>query len=1336
MRIFNRIKAGRGDPPLADPSQDLSQDPALDSEPNFARLSDDVASPTIEEPPREREAGLKDYIRVFTYAKRQDIIFLVAAALSSIAAGVTMPLMVAVFGQLVENFSSFDAPDGKTQGAFDDTTNKGSLYITGLFIARLGLNYINKFCFRIIGIRISAAIRLHYMQCLLGQTIHVLDSMPPGAAATTITATSNILQIGVSEKLGTFLEYTATIISAIIIAFVYSWSVTLVTSSVLIFILLVLGILLPIILKGHARLTAAETKAGAVAAEALGSVRMITSCGAENRIARKYAGLVEQARQAGVWTSPFVAIQTGLVFFSFQVAFALAFWFGSREYSNGRIDTVGTVVIVLMSVMLMVSSISQVSTPLIVISKAIVAASEFFAVIDAPRPVAGTLRHPSVNPGTDIVFNDVHFAYPSRPSKKVLDGLNLRIVANKNTAIVGPSGSGKSTIVGLIEGWYTLQRQHIIAKTVQKKPPVKKAQDGEENTAEPPSAAAGTEPSVEMDDLGPPVELSGSITIDGKNMTDLDMKWWRSQVGLVQQEPFLFNDTIYNNVASGLTGTQWADEPEAKKRQLVQEACKESFADEFIDRLPEGYNTQVGDSGIKLSGGQRQRIAIARSIIANPKILILDEATSAIDIRSERIVQAALERVSRGRTTVTIAHRLSTIKNADQIIVLRQGKVAEAGTHESLLANPEGAYYRLVHAQKLSLGDDDGAEGLLGTKEEKVSIEEQHTKTASTSVADLPSDSNHDAQWKDKNILNGFGKLLYEQRSRFPLYVMAIIFSIGAAAAIPLQAYFFGNVISIFGETGQELRDDSSFWASVWVGLAVGVGICYFVVIMVATNVEHFIASVYRREYFDSMLMQKTSYFDQDGNSTGQLTARLSSDPTSLKELLGINTCMVLVGIFSLLGAIIISFIYGWKLALVALCVILPLTCLGTFYKLRYELRFAAMNEAVFSESSKFGAEAVGAFRTVTALVLEDAICERYQKLLQSHLTSAYRKSPWPTFIFAFSDSVGLACQALILWYGGGLVSSGEYNIIAFFITYMAVIQGGESAGQWLGFGPNAAQATAAANRILNLRNTRHQDMAFGSRPVVPETQNGIKIQFQDVHFKYPTRDVPIFQGINLTIEEGQFAAIVGASGSGKTSIVSLLERFYDVTKGRILFNGQDISDTSIPEHRRLLSLVSQEPALFSGTMRENILLGVDPDQVTDARLEQCCRDADIYDFICSLPDGFQTEVGNKGVSLSGGQKQRMSIARALIRNPRVLLLDEATSSLDSESEKQVQASLSRVAQGRTTIAVAHRLATIQNADVIYVLGEGKVLEQGSHSELLRLRGAYWSMCQSQALDQ
>jgi ABC-type multidrug transport system fused ATPase/permease subunit len=296
---------------------------------------------------------------------------------------------------------------------------------------------------------------------------------------------------------------------------------------------------------------------------------------------------------------------------------------------------------------------------------------------------------------------------------------------------------------------------------------------------------------------------------------------------------------------------------------------------------------------------------------------------------------------------------------------------------------------------------------------------------------------------------------------------------------------------------------------------------------------------------------------------------------------------------------------------------------------------------------------------------MEESICERYQRLLDGHVLAAFKKARWTTLIFAFADSASLGCQALIFWYGGQLLLNREYDVVSFLVTYMAVIQGAESAGQWLSFGPNAAQASAAANRILQARETRIKD-AVSSSEQIPDTEGGVKIELKDVHFKYPTRDVSIFKGLNITIEKGQFAALVGASGSGKTSIVSLLERFYDVSRGQVLFNGKDISEINVYEYRKLLSLVAQEPSLFHGTIRENILLGVDPTQVTEEHLHQCCKDANIHDFIVSLPDGYNTNIGSRGVSLSGGQKQRVSIARALIRNPRVLLLDEATSSLDS----------------------------------------------------------------------
>jgi len=447
-----------------------------------------------------------------------------------------------------------------------------------------------------IGIRMSSAVRLDYLKALFAQSIHVLDSMPSGSAATTITTTANTLQLGISEKVGILIEFTAMIIGSIVIAFTKNWLLTLVTMSGILFIMVALGALLPLIIQGSAKMTKAEGKATAVASEALSSIRMIAACGAEARVKGRYEVWSDLAKKYGQQTSPLIALQFGLIFFALYGMFGLAFWYGTKSYLDGRVHSVGEIVVVLMSVMMTVMSMERLSSPLITAGKAMVAACEFFTVIDAPLPPKGHLKEPDVSAVNDINFKDVHFAYPSRPHVKVLDGLNLNIEAGKLTAIVGPSGSGKSTIVGLIQRWYNLDDQYVIAKTIDPEK-VKKQKEKEKKREKRMKKGLDVSSSDDEEDdiknkedeeqAGPPIQLSGAITSGGTPLSDIELRWWRTQIGLVQQEPFLFNDTIFSNVANGLIGTVWENESEEKKRELVKEACKESFADEFIDRLPD-----------------------------------------------------------------------------------------------------------------------------------------------------------------------------------------------------------------------------------------------------------------------------------------------------------------------------------------------------------------------------------------------------------------------------------------------------------------------------------------------------------------------------------------------------------------------------------------------------------------------------------------------------------------------------------------------------------------------------------------------------------------------------
>ncbi|KAI1825629.1 ABC transporter-like protein [Xylaria intraflava] len=1245
------------------------------------------------------KTSLGDFLRIFTYSTWSDKLFLCLSIVSALGAGAASPIMSIIFGQLIGKIASVRATTvQQAQSGYRKVVDEYVLYLVYLFIGRFVLGYIATLGFRMMSLRISSALRLAYVKALLNLPVSLLDTQPPGQIAAIITATANTLQIGISEKLAIVIQALSTVITGLIIAYIQSWKLSLVTSSGLVLITLCYCVTIPFFVKDMKEVEEANVKASEVASETFASIRMVAACGAESKMVERYRKWVDEANRRGLRLSGIVAIQQATIYFSVYATFALAFWFAVRLLTNFEIENVGTAIIVLLSVVLIAIAVGSMAAPISAAGQAAGAARILYNGIDAPRPVTTGMKHPQVSATGDIVLWNVNFTYPTRPDLKVLDDLSLIIPAGKVTAIVGPSGSGKSTIVALIQRWYEM--------------------DGN------------------MDDKKLILYFrNGSVTIGGHKLTDLDLRWWRSQIGLVQQEPFLFNQTIFENVASGLVGTEWEDADVKVKGELVQAACKEAYADEFISRLPGGYQTQVGDAGIKLSGGQRQRLAIARAIIKQPKILILDEATSSIDVRGEKVVQAALDRVSKNRTTIMIAHRLATVKKADNIVVLAKGKVVQWGNHESLMAAIGGPYWLLTQSQDLNMGDDGPTDDLSeATEEDKRTM---HLMTVEKTEADgleISAVATDETLWKPKGIFQSFGTLFLEQKANLPWY-MIMLFGALIAGAIPsVQAYIFANLIASFYLFGELLKTVTNFWCLMFVVLAAAAALSYFCLGFASTRVAFHITSVYRMEYFQNIVSKKVSWFDGDGRSVGTLTGLVATDPTQLQQLLGTNITFTMISILSAIGCLIISLYFGWKLTLVAFASATPLALGAGFFRIRVEKRFDTMNINVFAESAKFATESVGAIRTVTALTLEDIICQRYEKLLQDHVRAAFKQARFSTLVFAASDSLPLLAMAFVLWYGGTLLVNGEYMTFNYLVVYTAVVQGAIGAGQWLSFAPNIAQATAAANRIQAMRVSDHKDISGKELDLKPahEDGGGVKIELQNVWFKYPTRDVPVLTGLNMTIEKGQFAAIVGPSGCGKTSIISL---FYQVTSGQITFNGTDISDINLTDYRKTISLVAQEPSLFDGTIRENILLGVDADKITDDVLHQACRDAEMHDFISSLPDGYNTKVGTKGILLSGGQRQRISIARALIRNPSLLLLDEATSSLDSETEKMVQAVFERTKKSRTMIVVAHRLSTIQNADVIFVLGDGQVLETGGHASLLQKRGVYYSMCHAQALD-
>ncbi|KAM5437326.1 putative ABC-type xenobiotic transporter [Microsporum canis] len=811
-------------------------------------------------------------------------------------------------------------------------------------------------------------------------------------------------------------------------------------------------------------------------------------------------------------------------------------------------------------------------------------------------------------------------------------------------------------------------------------------------------------------------QAAGTILLDSINIQELNIAWLRTQVRLVQQEPVLFSGTIFDNVAFGLVGTRQAEASYEQKLALVKEACKEVYAHDFIEILPKKYDTQVGERARMLSGGQKQRIAIARSIISRPSVLLLDEATSALDPKAEKIVQSALENISVGRTTIIIAHKLSTVQKADNIAVMSAGRIIEQGTNHELLASG-GAYARLVRTQDLEeksrkteepvdLVDQDDWEGHddfdeRGVEEKEAIYHEALTgshKECGRRVS--PVDEKSKALAKETmgySLIQCLWLLIKEQRNLWGSYSIFAITCILGGATFPAQAIILARTLEVFQLRGSEAVRRGDFWALMFFVIALANFFVYFVVGWTANIIIQEVSRRYRRELFRNTMKQDIAFFDLEHNATGAICARLLIHASNLNELLGVNSGLILINIVTIISVSVLGIAYGWKLGLVCVFAALPLLLLSGYLRIFLECKLEEDTSTRFASSAAIAAEAVSAIRTVSSLTLENKMIQIYRERLDIVAEQSVKALTYTMFWYALTQSITFLAMALGFWYGGKLVSAYEYTNEQFFVVFTAVVVGASE---------------------------DHRTLAVDCRAL---------------DFAYPSRPRSnIISGINIKIPPGKFVAFVGSSGCGKSTMINLLCRFYDPTSGLITVNNQAIHEIKPQDHRQRLALVQQEPILYQGSIRENVAMGlVESKEATESQIEQACKDANIYEFVLSLPDGLGSEVGTRGSKLSGGQRQRVAIARALIRDPKVLLLDEATSALDMESEKMVQTAINEATKGgkRSTIVVAHRLSTIKDADSIFVFQSGRIVESGTHVELPKKRGNYYEMCKGQALD-
>ncbi|CAI4225548.1 unnamed protein product [Auanema sp. JU1783] len=1319
---------------------------------------------SIKKPVKEKEDSFwKCYKRMYAFADSTDCKLMAVGLIASIIQAVVPPFVWLIMGNFVtlsisrEEIRISNSTSSVYQNVtdFDDDRNIDSKFessATPAFMAMLALSltmffaaFVQRLAWEVSGIRQVFRIKRAYVRKLLHMDVAWLESRQSGHVASMIHEHADSVYNAIADHMPMILFISIYLIVNIFVCMYIQWDVMLLMCTAIPLLISSRILFSRWFAKTLDEENKLQCKITNLVHETFSCIRTVIAFAAQRqtivkfeRLSHEHNQLTEQRlRSSTVYDSLTQVLLTELVF---TAALSYGIWrVGDKEP--------GALCAVAINMLYMcVTSISigfhmngagvargNAKEMGKIFKEASVVEPDrcYFAVVNPflPIPTPKYRRQSMKFMGKGAIeFRNIGFCYPTRPDVQVLRNFSLSIDAGERVSIVGPSGSGKSTLTALLLRFYDPQK--------------------------------------------------GNVYLDGDNIRNICPDDLRAQLSLVSQEPVLFDGTISDNIRYGrLDATQ----------QEINAAARKVGAWEFISALPMGMQTRVGDRGIQLSGGQKQRVAIARAVIRKPTVLIFDEATSALDNKHEEEVCQAIDLASEGLTTISIAHRLSTAKTSDRVIVIDDGMIVEDGPPDELLAREGGRFRKMYMDQSLdqlarnpiqkptlmatmSVGSADtildpeshrrawarrslGHNNKLG---KSYSIKSQDGEKLALPVMSKKRSARLDYKYSNVGQMDvdvsstptidedeDFLKLPGHKNNYHAVWSLIKGFKegqsylIGAIPTTIVRAFFYllicfqvASVLELSIVPVEDRPQEIFMVSAVYTALIIIKTIFEAMGRLFIALYGHGICSYMRTEMFSKIMRHGTAYFDEERNNPGRLVHKIISDSETLNKIMEQKLDLLIPAFICSIFSIIVALYINWKMAL--LCSFQ----FPAYFIIRVlQIKEGSKRQRQMMEEEKKAASLItivlSNMSTIKAYNLQEHFYSVFTDALKPLSKAMKRQSVISAFVFACQYSFTYILIAITLHFGKIMMISNEISVFDYMRVVLLTQFGANFFSQLIASVTDFSKARVAAESVMGIIKEAPVDMdnlsEEGLRPKLQGT-----LQLHNVHFRYPSRPVvPILKGVDIRVDAGASIALVGPSGSGKSSIIGLFQRMYSPTDGCVTIDRHDVRSINPSYLRRFVVSVGQEPTLFSFTIKENIAYGLLESESTLDKVIAAAKIANIHDFISTLPQGYNTEVGEFGAQLSGGQKQRIAIARAIIRKPAVLLLDEATAALDSGSEKAVKEAFQNAKETCTCVHIAHRLSSIRNVDRIYVIVDGRVAEEGNHDELIALKSLYYEMTQA-----